>query len=44
MFEQVLAGHMVNFYEFAMAQELLAQTGASAQPAGVASEPQSSRQ
>jgi tetratricopeptide (TPR) repeat protein len=26
MFEQVLAGHMVNFYEFAMAQELLAQT------------------
>jgi tetratricopeptide (TPR) repeat protein len=26
MFEQVLASHMVNFYEFAMAQELLAQT------------------
>ena len=26
MFEQVLAGHMVNFYEFAMAQELLGQT------------------
>jgi lipoprotein NlpI len=38
MFEQVLASNMVNFYEFAMAQELIALTN---RPAGIAAKPTS---